>query len=134
MGSHKASIDPHRQSAWPVGTPDTLRHSRFNLLREESEGFAKLLNALLRFEKVSMDPLHLKALVRAGALLFEVSHHVYADSISMHFFIIATHESCDPARQIVYSINAWMALGLSRYTIRQKGLWCSPCPNARTCA
>lgn len=36
---------------------------RFNLLREESEGFAKLLEALLRFEKASMDPSLIKALV-----------------------------------------------------------------------
>lgn len=37
---------------------------RFNLLREESEGFAKLLEALLRFEKAAMDALHIKLLVR----------------------------------------------------------------------
>ena len=40
---------------------------RFNLLSEESEGFAKLLDALLRFDKISMDPAHVKSLVRPGA-------------------------------------------------------------------
>ena len=38
--------------------------SRFNLLREESEGYAKLLDALLRFERVSANALHVKILVR----------------------------------------------------------------------
>ena len=42
-----------------------MMHSmrRFNLLREESEGFAKLLEALLRFEKAAMEPARVKALV-----------------------------------------------------------------------
>ena len=38
--------------------------SRFNLLREESEGYAKLLDALLRFEKAPQNVLHMKVLVR----------------------------------------------------------------------
>ena len=38
--------------------------SRFNLLREESEGYAKLLDALLRFEKTPQNVLHMKVLVR----------------------------------------------------------------------
>ena len=46
----------------PKGKHDDV--SRFNLLREESEGYAKLLDALLRFEKAPQNVLHMKFLVR----------------------------------------------------------------------
>lgn len=44
------------QACWQQAFSIMHTMRRFNLLREESEGFAKLLEALLRFEKVIWSP------------------------------------------------------------------------------
>lgn len=73
---------------------------RFNLLSEESEGFAKLLDALLRFDKISMDPAHVKSLVRPGTQIFPRT--LVHDLASLHSSLFTTDAICPSSLDLIF--------------------------------